>query len=94
MVTEVLLNAEVRYIQHLTKNSIQIFPEMKLRGLVPNFCIHVYIPKIGPPIFAVLRLQTNRENDRQIHKCRTWEQSRSVSIWEYLFQIFDTVHLQ
>jgi hypothetical protein len=37
-----------------TKNSKQIFPEMKLHGLVPNFEIHVslsdlYIPMIGPP---------------------------------------------
>jgi hypothetical protein len=36
-----------------TENSKQIFPEMKLRGLVPNFYIHVsvsdlYIPTIGP----------------------------------------------
>ncbi len=40
--------------------SKQIFPEMKLRGLVPNFHINVqylwaiyctvYIPTIGPPI--------------------------------------------
>jgi hypothetical protein len=40
---------------HCTENSKQIFPEMKLRGLVPNFHIHVsvsdlYIPMIGPPI--------------------------------------------
>jgi hypothetical protein len=47
MVTELLLNAEVHYIQHCTENSKQIFPEMKLRGLVPNFGIHVYIPTIG-----------------------------------------------
>jgi hypothetical protein len=40
-------------------------PEMKLRGLVPNFHIHVsvsdlYIPTIGPPIL----LQQNRWTDR------------------------------
>ncbi len=38
---------------HCNENSRQIFPEMKLRGLVPNFYIHVsvndlYIPTIGP----------------------------------------------
>ncbi len=38
---------------NFTENSKQIFPEMKLRGLVPNFYIHVsvhdlYIPMIGP----------------------------------------------
>jgi hypothetical protein len=36
-----------------SENSKQIFPDMKLRGLVPNFYIHVsasdlYIPTIGP----------------------------------------------
>jgi hypothetical protein len=41
--------------RHCTKKSKQLFPEMKLRGLVPNFHIHVsvsdlYIPTIGPPI--------------------------------------------
>jgi len=44
--------------------SIFIFPEKELRGLSPNFHIHVsvsdlYIPKIGPSIF----LQQNRQTD-------------------------------
>jgi hypothetical protein len=35
------------------ENLKQIFPEIKLRGIVPNFYIHVsvsdlYIPRIGP----------------------------------------------
>jgi hypothetical protein len=38
--------------RHKTENSKQIFPEKKLRGLSPNFNIHVslsdlYIPTIG-----------------------------------------------
>ncbi len=38
---------------HCTENSKRIFPEMKLRGLVPNFYVHVsvsdlYISTIGP----------------------------------------------
>jgi hypothetical protein len=38
---------------HFTENSKQIFPEIKLRGLVPNSYIHVsvgdlYIPMINP----------------------------------------------
>ncbi len=42
--------------RHCLENSKQIFPEIKLRGLVPSFHIHVsvsdlYIPTIGPPIF-------------------------------------------
>jgi hypothetical protein len=44
-----------RFWTQCTKNSKQIFPEMKLRGLVPNFYIHIsvsdlYIPMIGLPI--------------------------------------------
>ncbi len=40
---------------HITENLNQIFPEMKLGGLAPNFYIHVpvsdlYIPMIGSPI--------------------------------------------
>jgi hypothetical protein len=29
--------------RHCTENSKQIFPEIKLRGLVPNFHIHVSV---------------------------------------------------
>ncbi len=41
--------------RHNTKNSIQIFSEKELRGLSPNFHIHVsmsvlYVPGIGLPI--------------------------------------------
>ncbi len=41
--------------RHNTKNSKKIFPEKELRGLSPNFHIHVpvsdlYIPTIGLPI--------------------------------------------
>jgi hypothetical protein len=39
---------------HCTENSIYVYPEMKLCGLVPNSYIHVsvsdlYIPRIGLP---------------------------------------------
>ncbi len=38
---------------HCIEHSKQVLPEMKLRGLVPSFYIHVsvcdlYIPTIGP----------------------------------------------
>jgi hypothetical protein len=53
---------------------------MKLRGLIPNFCIHIsvsdlYIPTIGPPILLycicgpiveIYKLLT----DTEIHECR------------------------
>jgi hypothetical protein len=49
---------------HCTENPIDIFPEMKLCGLVPDSYIHVsvsnlYIPPIGVPIW----LQQNRQTD-------------------------------
>jgi hypothetical protein len=49
---------------HCKEISIYVFPEKELRGLCPNFHIHVslshqYIPRIGPPIF----LQQNRQTD-------------------------------
>jgi hypothetical protein len=65
-----------------------VLPEKKLRGLSPNFHIHVsvsdlYIPTIGPPIF----LQQNRQTDRgnicinrsPKHECRNWEQGSFIS---------------
>jgi hypothetical protein len=47
---------------HCTESPINVFPEIKLRGLVPNSYIHVsvrdlYIPRIGLPIW----LQQNRQ---------------------------------
>jgi hypothetical protein len=49
---------------HCTENPIYVFPEMKLRGLVPNSYIHVsvsnfYIPRIGLPIW----LHQNKQAD-------------------------------
>jgi hypothetical protein len=48
---------------HCNKNPIYVLPEQELRGLRPNFHIHVsmndlYIPRIGPHIF----LQTDPGN--------------------------------
>jgi hypothetical protein len=61
-----LLNRSVSSGSHLAKSPqqldckeepIYVFPEMKLRGLVPNFHIYasvsdLYIPTIGPSIFC------------------------------------------
>jgi hypothetical protein len=44
---------------HCIENSIHAFPEKEVRGLSPNFHIHVSVPKIGPHIF----LQQNRQTD-------------------------------
>ncbi len=50
---------------HCNEISIYVIPKKELRGLSPNFHIHVsvsdlYVPTIGPPIF----LQQNRQTDR------------------------------
>ncbi len=52
--------------RHSTENSKQIFPEMKLRGLVSNSYIHVsvndlYFPTIGSPTLLQQNRWTNRE---------------------------------
>jgi hypothetical protein len=49
------------------ENPIYVLPEKKLRGLSPNFHIHVsvsdlYIPTIDPPIFLLQTRQTDRGN--------------------------------
>jgi hypothetical protein len=54
-------------LQHCKEDPIYAFPEMKLRGLVPSFHIHVsvsdlYIPWIGPPILLQKNRQTDPEN--------------------------------
>jgi hypothetical protein len=58
--------------RHCNENLKQIFPEMKLRGLVPNFHIHVfvsdlYISTIGPPFL----LQKIEGPIVEIHKLLT-----------------------
>jgi hypothetical protein len=50
---------------HCKEHPIYVLPEIKLRGLSPNFNIHIsendlYIPTIGPPIFLQQNRQTNR----------------------------------
>ncbi len=76
----------MRSVLHCTENSKQIFPEDKLRSLVPDFYIHVsvrdlYITTIGSPI--LLYCFTDRlleyRNRSQIYECRNWERCRAVS---------------
>ncbi len=73
---------------HCNEDPIYVFLEMKFRGLVPNFDIHVpvidlYIPTIGPPIFCskiwgpiVGILYIDRS---QNHEYENWERDRAVS---------------
>ncbi len=63
---------------HCNKNPIYVFLFRELRGLIPNFHIHVsvsdlYIPRIGPRIFL---------NLSQIYECRNWETVHFNSVSE------------
>jgi hypothetical protein len=64
---------------------------MNLRGLVPNFYIHVSVRDFNDPYFSVLRLRTYRKkyiNRSQIHECRNWKRDRAVSFLEIFFSNF------
>jgi hypothetical protein len=89
------------YLLHCNGNSVYIFLFWELRGLSPNFHIHVsvsdlYISRIGPhfsssrkgrPIVEyIIRSQT--------HECGNWDRSPIFLFWEYLFQIFGILSLQ
>jgi hypothetical protein len=69
--------------RHNTENSKQIFPERELRGLIPNFHIHVslryfYIPSIGRPILLQENMWSDSGNRSQTHECGNWDWSRTI----------------
>ncbi len=72
---------------HYTENSKQIFLEMKLYGLVPNFYIHMCERFVYSHDRSANAIQQNRQTDRgnihincsQIHECRNWKRGRAVS---------------
>ncbi len=50
---------------HCKEDPIYVFPEMKLRGLFPNFHIHVSMSDLySPTICPSILLQQNRQTDR------------------------------
>ncbi len=56
--------------KHSTENSKQIFPEVKLQGLVPNSYTHVSVSDLYiPPTFSPPIL---------LHECGNWERGRAV----------------
>ncbi len=70
--------------RHCTENSKQIFPEMKLRGLVPNSYIHVtvsdlYIPRISKIGGNPAEWSWEYINPLQIKECGNWERGHAVS---------------
>ncbi len=65
---------------HCTENPFYVFPEMKLRGLVPISYIHVsvsylYVPRIGLPIWEDM-------NRSKIHECGNLETEHYNSVLE------------
>ncbi len=72
---------------YCTENLIYLFPEMKLRGLVPNSHIHVYVNICSQDRSAYLAAakQANRSweyiNCSQIHKCGNWEIEKYNLYW-------------
>ncbi len=54
-----------KYFEHCNENLIYVFAEKKMRGLSPNFHIHVsvsdlYIPRIGPHVFPQNNINRSR----------------------------------
>jgi hypothetical protein len=66
---------------HCNENPIYVFLFWELRGLSPNFHIHVsvsdfYISRIGPAISLQQNRQTdqgNIKNPSQTHECENWD---------------------
>ncbi len=70
-----------------TKKSKQIFPEKELRGLRPNFYIHVPVSNLyNPTISLPILLQENMLTDPgniyvnryQTHECGNWDCGREI----------------
>jgi hypothetical protein len=63
---------------HYKEDPIYVFLDMQLRGLDPNFHIHVsvsylYISTIGPPILLQQNRRTNRGNYKSLKDTRMWK---------------------
>ncbi len=75
---------------HCKKNPIYVFLFWKLRGLSPNFHIHVSVSDLNiPRICPHISLQHNRAdrswkyiNFSQINECRNWETEHHNCVWE------------
>ncbi len=76
---------EKSFIMHCNENPTYVFLFWELRGLSPNFHIHVsvsnlHIPRIGPHIWLQQYRQTDPINPSQIYECRNWEREHYYSV--------------
>ncbi len=75
---------------HCKENPIYVFLFWELRGLSPNFNIHVsvsdsYIPRINPHTSLQQNRQTDPEkniNLSQVYECSFWETEHYYSVLE------------
>jgi hypothetical protein len=80
---------------HCNGNSIYVFLFWELRGLSPNFHIHVsvndlYIPRIGPHISSSRKADPSWEYiiHSQTHECGNWDWSPDISFLGIFFSNF------
>jgi hypothetical protein len=78
-------------VMHCTENLIYVFPEVKLRGLIPNFYIHEFVSDLytfpgSVCLFGCSRILADRSceyvNRSQIHECGNWETEHYNSVLE------------
>ncbi len=78
----------MRFMTHSKEDPIYVFPEMKLRGLVPNSYIHVSASElyIGGPIVGTYKSLTDAWT------YRNWERRNSfisgIFVKEFLYSVF------